>query len=113
MHLFLARATPGERGSAPSYFVVVPGATDVKQALVQGKDQIIYHPKSQYPADDVLNAIKRRLKQLGWQPLHADWLTPACLLLFEVGNSTRIPRRTLRQACGHRRLTGRTAITKF
>jgi len=70
------QASPSPNGSVSPYFVVVPGATGVKQTIVQGKDQIIYHVHSEYPADDVLTTIKERLKQLGWEPLKEDWLNP-------------------------------------
>src|SRR6266481_7679462 len=63
-------------GRTPSFFVVVPGATGVKQSIFQGKDQIIYHLQSEYPADDVLRTISVRLKNLGWEPLKEDWLNP-------------------------------------
>jgi len=59
-----------------SFFVVVPSATGIKQSVFQGKDQIIYHVHAEYPADDVINAIKVRVRQLGWEPLKEDWLNP-------------------------------------
>ncbi len=68
--------SPNGDGKTPSFFVVVPGATRVKQSIFQGKDQIIYHLQSEYPADDVLRTISVRLKNLGWEPLKEDWLNP-------------------------------------
>jgi hypothetical protein len=66
----------GDDRTTPSFFVVVPRATGVKQSVFQGKDQIIYHVQSEYPADDVLSRISARLKKLGWEPLKEDWLNP-------------------------------------
>jgi len=68
--------SPNRDGKTPSFFVVVPGATGVKQSIFQGKDQIIYHVQSEYPADDVLSTISVRLKKRGWRPLREDWLNP-------------------------------------
>jgi hypothetical protein len=68
--------SPNADGRAASFFVVVPRATGVKQSIFQGKDQIIYHVQSEYPADDVLRTIGVRLKNLGWKPLKEDWLNP-------------------------------------
>jgi len=67
---------PNGDGKTSSFFVVVSGATGVKQSAFQGKDQIIYHVQSEYPAGDVLDAIGVRLKKLGWEPLKEDWLNP-------------------------------------
>lgn len=63
-------------GTSPDFFVVVPRATGVKQSVFQGKDQIIYHVETDYPADDVVSAITGRLRQLGWEPLKEDFLNP-------------------------------------
>jgi hypothetical protein len=71
-----SQPSPNADRGLPSFFVVVPGATGVKQSTFQGKDQIIYHLQSEYPADDVLGTISVRLKQLGWEPLKEDWLNP-------------------------------------
>ena len=71
-----SQQSPNGDGKTPSFFVVVPGATGVKQSIFQGKDQIIYHLQSKYPADDVLRTISVRLKNLGWEPLKEDWLNP-------------------------------------
>lgn len=68
--------TPNGDSKTSSFFVVVPGATGVEQSIFQGKDQIIYHVQSEYPADEVLSAIRARLKKLGWEPLKEDWLNP-------------------------------------
>ncbi|MGD0215647.1 MAG: hypothetical protein ABSB87_20685 [Terriglobales bacterium] len=68
--------SPNGDGKTPSFFVVVPGATGVTQSIFQGKDQIIYHVQSEYPADNVLSTISARLKKLGWEPLREDWLNP-------------------------------------
>lgn len=68
--------SPNGDGKIQSFFVVVPGATGIKQSIFQGKDQIIYHVQSEYPADDVLSTISIRLKKLGWEPLAEDWLNP-------------------------------------
>lgn len=66
----------GDGRATASFFVVVPGASGVKQSTFQGQDQIIYHIQSEYPADDVLNTIRVHLKKLGWEPLKEDWLNP-------------------------------------
>jgi len=60
---------PQRDGKTPSFFVVVPGATGAKQSIFQGKDQIIYHLQSEYPADYALRTISVRLKNWGWEPL--------------------------------------------
>jgi hypothetical protein len=64
---------------------VVPGATSLQQTVFQGKDQIIYRLKCEYPAEDVLNAIRTRLKQVGWKPLREDWLNPGLPSSFVRG----------------------------
>ena len=69
--------SPNDDGrTTASFFVVVPGATGVKQSIFQGKDEIIYRVQSEYPANDVLSAISARLKKVGWEPLKEDWLNP-------------------------------------
>lgn len=76
-HLHVFQGQPSQNvGGLPNFFIVVPGATGVKQSIFQGKDQIIYHLHSEYPADDVLGTISMHLKRLGWEPLNEDWLNP-------------------------------------
>jgi hypothetical protein len=70
------RRSAKSASTSPDFFVVVPGATGFKQSIFQGKDQIIYHVETEYPADEVLSAITGRLKQLGWEPLKEDFLNP-------------------------------------
>jgi hypothetical protein len=67
-------STPARK--LPSFFVVVRGATDLKQNIFQGKDQITYRLQAEYPAADALGMIGSRLKQMGWKPLKEDWLNP-------------------------------------
>lgn len=63
-------------GDRPSFFVVVPQATDIRQSKFQGHDQLIYEVEAEYPASDVLRIINTRLKVGGWKPLKKDWLNP-------------------------------------
>jgi hypothetical protein len=72
----LCQQSPNRDGKTPSFCVVVPVATGAKQGIFQGKDQIIYHLQSEYPADDALRTISVCLKNLGWEPLKEDWLNP-------------------------------------
>lgn len=70
------RRSANSAGTLPDFFVIVPRATGVKQSVFQGHDQIIYHVQVDYPADNVLDEITGRLKQLGWEPLKEDFLNP-------------------------------------
>lgn len=63
-------------GNRPSFFVVVPHATDLKQSEFEGHDQLIYRVETDYPASDVLDIIKTQLRDLGWKPMKYDWLNP-------------------------------------
>jgi len=74
--IYAGQGSPKPNVSVAPYFVVAPGATGVWQTTFQGKEQITYHIRSEYPAEDVVATIKERLKQLGWEPLKEDWLNP-------------------------------------
>ena len=63
-------------GDRPSFFVVVPQATDIKQSKFQGHDQLLYEVEAEYPASEVLRIINTHLKAGGWKPLKKDWLNP-------------------------------------
>jgi hypothetical protein len=71
-----SQQSPHTANKIPSFFVVVPGATKIKQSVFQGKDQITYRLQVEYPAGDVLEGIRLRLRQTGWHPLKEDWLNP-------------------------------------
>jgi hypothetical protein len=58
-------------------FVVVSGATNVTHYdLPGGRKELSYRVQADYPAQSVLNTIKRKLKDRGWLPLSEDYLNP-------------------------------------
>jgi hypothetical protein len=60
-----------------SFSVIVSGATNViRHELRGGRQQMSYHVQAEYPAQDVLDTIRRELKQRGWSPLPADFFNP-------------------------------------
>jgi hypothetical protein len=62
---------------APSSFVLVPGATNIRHFDLQGgRKQLSYRVEAEYPAQSVLDIIKQKLKQRGWSPLAVDYLNP-------------------------------------
>lgn len=57
--------------------VIVGGAKNVKQSKLAGpREQLSYSIQAEYPANRVLETIKRTLKELGWTPLAEDFLNP-------------------------------------
>jgi hypothetical protein len=60
-----------------SSFVVVPGAVDVSHYDLKGdRKQLSYGIRAEYPAQKVLDTIKRKLKQRGWTPQPEDYFNP-------------------------------------
>ena len=62
----------------PSLFAVVPGAINITEyELEGGRKQPCYRVRAEYPAQSVLDTIKRRLKERGWSPLLEDDFNPS------------------------------------
>lgn len=60
-----------------SWMIVVPPAANVKTFKLAGpRDQVSYRIQAEYPAENVIQPIEWRLKQLGWKPLPEDFLNP-------------------------------------
>jgi len=64
-------------GAQPSSFVIVTGAKDIAHyALEGGRTQLSYRIQADYPAQSIIDTIKRSLKERGWSPVRKDPLNP-------------------------------------
>jgi hypothetical protein len=56
--------------------IVVSGAQNIRYAKFNGTDQLLYEIKIQYPANAVLEELRKQLEIKGWSPLSEDYLNP-------------------------------------
>ncbi len=69
----------------PSCLIVASGAINVKRTRFNGRNQLLYTVKAEYPADALLSDIKSQLDQQGWKPLKEDFLNPGLPSSHERG----------------------------
>ncbi len=70
----VAAEQPKPEQKMPAAFVVLPGANNVtRHELEGGRQQLTYRVDADYPAQNVIDAITRTLRQRGWSPLQHDY----------------------------------------
>ena len=71
-----SQARPADK-KAQSPFVIVQGAKNVaRYDLAGGRRQLTYCVDAEYPAQSIIERIKRNLKTGGWTPTRQDYLNP-------------------------------------
>jgi hypothetical protein len=77
------RADGGQR-ARPDALIVVPGATNL-QDTDENEGTVAYEVKEEYPAQPIIETIRRRLESKGWRPLQESFLNPGLPNSFTSG----------------------------
>jgi hypothetical protein len=68
---------PSHSKADSSAFVLVPGAKNVRHyELSGGRQQLSYHIDAEYPAQGIIERIRRDLDKQGWKPTRKDYFNP-------------------------------------
>ncbi|MEW6077986.1 MAG: hypothetical protein AB1724_09250 [Thermodesulfobacteriota bacterium] len=56
--------------------IILNGASNVRYEKLNGTDQVYYKVYAEYPANENIAELNRRLDAKGWKQLKTDWLNP-------------------------------------
>ena len=72
-----SQQSESENSRAESPFVIVPSAKNiVRHELAGRRQQVSYDVDAEYPAQSIIDRIKRDLKTRGWTPMTQDYFNP-------------------------------------